>query len=215
MLLSLAEAEYLLRYTALRTDAMLRIKEAIVVEGNYDKIKLSGLIDTTIVVTDGFMIFKNKNMINMLSVLADKCGIIVFTDSDRAGFQIRNYIKNSLKGKNVKHAYIPDIKGKEKRKDRASKEGFLGVEGISDDIILDALKTCITPISESKGRSITKSDLCSMGLSGGSESHNKRTYLLRKLHLPARLSANAMLDVINTLYTYEEFMEVVKNIFEK
>ncbi len=208
-----AAAEYPLRYTASRIKLMLRIKEAIVVEGNYDKIKLSGLIDTTIVVTDGFMIFKNKAMINMLSVLADKCGIIVFTDSDRAGFQIRNYIKNSLKGKNVKHAYIPDIKGKEKRKDKASKEGFLGVEGISDEIILDALKNCITPVEETDGRRITKADLCSMGLSGGSESHNKRTLLLRKLKLPARLSANAMLDVLNTLYTYEEFEETVNKTF--
>ena len=97
---------------------MLKIKEAIVVEGNYDKIKLSQLVDTTIIVTDGFMIFKNKPMMQMIGRLADTCGVIVFTDSDRAGFQIRNHIKNVLSGKNIKHAYIPDIKGKEKRKDK-------------------------------------------------------------------------------------------------
>ena len=154
---------------------MLKIKEAIVVEGNYDKIKLSQLVDTTIVVTDGFMIFKNKDIMQMISALADKCGVIVFTDSDRAGFQIRNHIKNVLHGKNVKHAYIPDIKGKEKRKDKPSKEGFLGVEGISNEIILEALKDCVTPIERTHGKKISKSDLCLVGLSGGSWPEHRRT----------------------------------------
>lgn len=191
---------------------MLKIKEAIVVEGNYDKIKLSSLVDTTIIVTDGFMIYKNKAMMNTISNLADKCGVIIFTDSDRAGFQIRNYIKNSLNGKNIKHAYIPDIKGKEKRKDKPSKEGFLGVEGISDDIILEALKDCITKDETPEKRMITKTDLCVLGLSGGKDSHNNRLSLLRKLKLPSRLSANAMLDVLNKLYTYDEFINIVKNL---
>lgn len=192
---------------------MLKIKEAIVVEGNYDKIKLSQLVDTTIIVTDGFMIFKNKAMMNTISNLADKCGVIVFTDSDRAGFQIRNHIKNSLHGKNIKHAYIPDIKGKEKRKDKPSKEGFLGVEGISDDIIMEALKGCITIADSTDIRKITKTDLCTFGLSGGKDSHNKRTVLLRKLKLPSRLSSNAMLDVLNKLYGYDEFVNILKNMF--
>ncbi len=191
---------------------MLKIKEAIVVEGNYDKIKLSSLVDTTIIVTDGFMIYKNKAMMNTISNLADKCGVIIFTDSDRAGFQIRNYIKNSLNGKNIKHAYIPDIKGKEKRKDKPSKEGFLGVEGISDDIILEALKDCITKDETPEKRMITKTDLCVLGLSGGKDSHNNRLSLLRKLKLPSRLSANAMLDVLNKLYTYDEFINIVKKL---
>ncbi len=192
---------------------MLKIKEAIVVEGNYDKIKLSGLVDTTIVVTDGFMIFKNKSMMNLIGKLADTCGVIVFTDSDRAGFQIRNHIKNVLHGKNIKHAYIPDVKGKEKRKDKPSKEGFLGVEGISDDIILDALKGCITVCTEDSVRKITKSDLCIMGLSGGLDSHAKRTKLLKKLNLPVRLSGNAMLDVLNSIYGYEEFIRITDELF--
>jgi len=193
---------------------MLKIKEAIVVEGNYDKIKLSQLVDTTIIVTDGFMIFKNKSMLNMIGALADKQGVIVFTDSDRAGFQIRNHIKNSLSGKNIKHAYIPDIKGKEKRKEKPSKEGFLGVEGISDQIILDALKDSITLIDEKNERKITKSDLCIMGFSGCADSHQKRTQLLKHLHLPARLSTNAMLDVLNSLYGYDEFIRIINKIFK-
>ncbi len=193
---------------------MLKIKEAIVVEGNYDKIKLSRLVDTTIIVTDGFMIFKNKDIMKMISALADKCGVVVFTDSDRAGFQIRNHIKNVLHGKNVKHAYIPDIKGKEKRKDKPSKEGFLGVEGISDEIILNALKDCITPADQSDAKKISKSDLCLLGLSGGADSHQKRSSLLKRIGLPQRLSANAMLDVINTLYSYEEFADICKKTFE-
>lgn len=192
---------------------MIKIKEAIVVEGNYDKIKLSQIVDTTIIVTDGFMIFKNKQLINMIGKLADKCGVIVFTDSDRAGFQIRNYIKNTLQGKNVKHAYIPDIPGKEKRKDKPSKEGFLGVEGINDEIILNALKDCITPADEKTDRKkITKADLCALGLSGGSDSRQKRNMLLKKLNLPLRLSANAMIDVINSAYTYDEISEIIRNL---
>ncbi len=192
---------------------MLKIKEAIVVEGNYDKIKLSQLVDTTIVVTDGFMIFKNKAIMNMISTLADSCGVIVFTDSDRAGFQIRNHIKNSLHGKNIKHAYIPDIKGKEKRKDKPSKEGFLGVEGISDEIILAALKDSVTIVNDDNKRRITKADLCVVGLSGGANSHIKRMALLKKLKLPSRLSGNAMLDVLNSVYTYEEFIDIINNLF--
>lgn len=146
---------------------MLKIKEAIVVEGNYDKIKLSGIVDTVIVVTDGFMIFKNKSLLRMIGTLADKRGVIIFTDSDRAGFQIRNYIKNSLSGKNIKHAYIPDVKGKEKRKDKPSKEGFLGVEGIDDDIIINAIKNAACVEDEASfGKKITKSDLFSDGFCG-------------------------------------------------
>ncbi len=191
---------------------MIKIKEAIVVEGNYDKIKLSGLVDATIVVTDGFMIFKNKQMMKMLSSLADRNGIIIFTDSDRAGFQIRNYIKNVLKGKNVKHAYIPDIKGKEKRKEKPSKEGFLGVEGVSDDIIISALKNASATEDTQKNdiRLITKADLCIDGLSGTTDSHIKRTEFLKKLGLPVRMSSNMMLDVLNSIYGYDEYKKLLK-----
>lgn len=210
--------EYLPLYIVSETKAvkkMLKIKEAIVVEGNYDKIKLSQIVDTTIVVTDGFMIFKNKPMINMIGKLADKCGVIVFTDSDRAGFQIRNYIKNYLHGKNIKHAYIPDIPGKEKRKDKPSKEGFLGVEGISDEVILNALKECITPLEEKlSDKKITKSDLCMLGLSGGVDSREKRNMLLKKLNLPLRLSTNALLEVLNSAYSCEEVATILSDLFE-
>ena len=150
----------------------------------------------------------------MIGRLADTCGVIVFTDSDRAGFQIRNHIKNVLSGKNIKHAYIPDIKGKEKRKDKPSKEGFLGVEGISDNIILDALKDCITITTDDSKRKITKSDLCLAGLSGCANSHEKRTLLLRKLNLPARLSGNAMLDILNSIYGYDEFIRITNQLFK-
>ena len=188
---------------------MIKIKEAIVVEGNYDKIKLSGIVDTTIVVTDGF---NNKPMLKMLSQLADKKGLIIFTDSDRSGFQIRNYIKNVLKGKNVRHAYIPDIKGKEKRKAKPSKEGFLGVEGVSDELILKALQNAATTdnTSHKDTRPITKADLCADGLSGSADSHNKRTFFLKKLGLPVRMSANTMLDCLNTIYGYDEYKRLIE-----
>jgi len=193
---------------------MLKIKEAIVVEGNYDKIKLSRLVDTTIVVTDGFMIFKNKSLMKLIGTLADKSGVIVFTDSDRAGFQIRNYIKNVLRGKNIKHAYIPDVKGKERRKDKPSREGFLGVEGIDDAIILEALHNAVT-IEDNAGqtRKITKADLCCDGLSGMPDSHIKRTKFLKKLGLPVRMSSNMMLDVLNSVYGYDEYKRLLSEIF--
>jgi len=192
---------------------MIKIKEAIVVEGNYDKIKLSGIVDTTIVVTDGFMIFKNKSQMRLLATLAEKRGIIIFTDSDRAGFQIRNYIKNCLKGKNVKHAYIPDIKGKERRKDKPSKEGFLGVEGVSDEIIINALKSAASAVEDEENvRLITKADLCNDGLCGLSDSHIKRTRFLKKLGLPVRMSSNMMLDCLNAIYGYDEYKKLINNM---
>ena len=195
---------------------MMKIKEAIVVEGNYDKIKLSRIVDTTIIVTDGFMIFKNKSLMKLIGTMADKRGVIVFTDSDRAGFQIRNYIKNVLHGKNVKHAYIPDIKGKERRKDKPSKEGFLGVEGISDDIIIEALKNAVTIEDNNivETRKITKADLCADGLCGMADSHIKRTQFLRKLGLPVRMSSNMMLDVMNSVYGYEEYKRLIDSFFK-
>lgn len=189
---------------------MLKIKEAIVVEGNYDKIKLSQIVDTVIVVTDGFMIFKNKSLLKMIGTLADKRGVIIFTDSDRAGFQIRNFIKSSLKGKNIKHAYIPDVKGKEKRKDKPSKEGFLGVEGIDDDIIIEALKNAaVTADVDNNRKEILKSDLFSDGFCGGGSSHAKRSAFLKSLGLPVRMSANMMLDVLNSVYGYDEYKRLV------
>lgn len=199
---------------------MIKINEAIAVEGNYDKIKLSQLVDTTIVVLDGFMIYKDKPKQNMLKMLADKCGLIILTDSDAAGFRIRTYLKNILSGRNVKHAYIPDIKGKEKRKAKPSKEGFLGVEGMSDDVILKALAEVSSEaqksdISAEMTRKVTKADLFADGFSGGENSHEARRRLTRILGLPARISANMLLDVINSLYTYDEYKLIAKAVMDK
>ena len=195
---------------------MLNIKQAIIVEGNYDKIKLSGIVDTTIVVVDGFMIYKNTKMQNMIKQLADKVGVIIFTDSDMAGFRIRTFLKNILEGKKVYHAYIPDIKGKEKRKDKPSKEGFLGVEGVSDEIIIksltDALKGDFDTKSDDDKRKVTKTDLFMDGFSGGTNSAIYRERLTDVLKLPKRISANMLLDVINNLYTYEEYKMIVSSV---
>ena len=150
---------------------MLKIKEVIIVEGNYDKSKLENIVDGVIVVTDGFMIYKDKKKCEMLKALAQKNGAVIFTDSDSAGFRIRNYLKNILKGCKVRHAYIPDIKGKEKRKNHHSKEGFLGVEGVSDEIILKSLENAGFELNETiDEKKVTKADLYSDGLTGAPDS---------------------------------------------
>ena len=193
---------------------MLKIKEAIVVEGTYDKNKIGQLVDATIITTDGFRIYKDKKKIELIRRFASTTGIIIFTDSDRAGFQIRNYIKNLVGNKNVKHAYIPDIKGKERRKSTPSKEGFLGVEGVSDDIIIESLKNAgITEKQIPEGiRLITKTDLFADGLSGGADSKILREKLMKKLELPRRISANMLLDILNGLYSYEEYKSMIEKL---
>ena len=183
----------------------MTIKEAIVVEGKYDKIRLSGLVDANIICTDGFMIFKNEEMINLLSRLADECGVIVLTDADSAGFKIRNYIKNRLAGKNVKHAFIPSVEGKEKRKDKPGKEGLLGVEGMCDEALIEALSLAGFSQQEERREKITKYDFYQLGLSGGMQSKEKREKLANQLHLPKLISANMLLDVVNILYSKEDF----------
>lgn len=192
---------------------MLDIKEVIVVEGNYDKSKLSGIVNAVIVVTDGFMIFKDKKKCDMLRRLAKEHGAIIFTDSDTAGFKIRNYLKNILRGYDIKHAYIPDIKGKEKRKNHSSKEGFLGVEGVSDEVIITALKNAGYEAAKPKnGKKITKTDFYLDGLCGTDDSSVKRETLKKYLNLPKHLSANMLLDVLNKLYTYEEYKGFMREI---
>lgn len=193
---------------------MLKIKEAIVVEGVYDQNKINQLVDATVITTNGFRIYKDKKKIEMIRRFAATTGIIIFTDSDRAGFQIRNYIKNLVGNKNVKHAYIPDIKGKERRKAVPSKEGFLGVEGVSDDIIVEALKNAgVTEQKLPDGiRLICKADLFADGLSGGADSKILREKLLKNLELPSRISANMLLDVLNGLYGYEEYKKMVSDL---
>lgn len=192
---------------------MLKIKEVIIVEGNYDKSKLENIVDGVIVVTDGFMIYKDKKKCEMLKALAQKNGAVIFTDSDSAGFRIRNYLKNILKGCKVRHAYIPDIKGKEKRKNHHSKEGFLGVEGVSDEIILKSLENAGFELNETiDEKKVTKADLYSDGLTGAPDSAQKREKLKKKLNLPKNLSTNMLIDVINNLYGYEEYKKILTEL---
>ena len=194
---------------------MLKIKEAIVVEGRYDKNTLSQIVDAPILETSGFGIFRDKEQMSLLRRVAERRGLIVFTDSDGAGFVIRNHIKSAIPGKFLKHAYIPDIYGKEKRKAAPGKEGKLGVEGLPPGILLDALRRAGATIEGEDmptPRGITKQDLMELGLSGGSNAGEKRKALQKKLNLPEHMSANAMLQALNLLYTLEELTEIVKSL---
>jgi len=192
---------------------MRKVQEVIVVEGRYDKNKLRQIFDCTVFETSGFSIFSDKQKISLLKKLAEKRGVIILTDSDSAGFLIRNHIKGSLGGISIKHAYIPDIYGREKRKTTGSKEGKLGVEGMSPEIIIQALERggatfddCCDA-AEAK-MPITKTDLYFLSLSGTENSAKNRSELLKKLDLPERLTANSLLDVLNTLYTRDEFFSL-------
>ncbi len=194
---------------------MVKIKEAILVEGRYDKNTLSQIVDAPILETNGFGIFKDKQQMDLLRKIAETRGLIVFTDSDGAGFVIRNYVKSAIEGKYLKHAYIPDIAGKERRKSAPGKEGKLGVEGMRPEIILDALRRCGATIegeSNTASNQITKQDLMELGLSGGPDSSAKRLELLKKLSLPEHMSANAMLQALNLLYTLNELRETVAQL---
>ena len=194
---------------------MVKIKEAIVVEGRYDKNTLSQIVEAPILETSGFGIFKDKQQMALLRRIAETRGLIVFTDSDGAGFVIRNHIKSAIPGKYLKHAYTPDILGKERRKAAPGKEGKLGVEGMSREIILEALRKAGATIEGEEGVSshqITKQDLMVLGLSGGADASTRRLALLKKLGLPERMSPNAMLQALNLLYSLEELEEIVKSI---
>lgn len=196
---------------------MYKIKETIIVEGTYDKIKLSGFIDGVIFTTNGFGIFARRDILKSIKTMAEKTGIVILTDSDTAGFKIRSFVKQYIPEKYVKHAYIPEIKGKEKRKQRAGKEGLLGVEGISEDIIINALKKAgctIDGVSENakSARAVTKADFFSFGLSGGANSSSLRRQLAAELGLPTKISANMLLDVVNRLLDYDEFSQIVASL---
>lgn len=194
---------------------MVRIREAIVVEGRYDKNTLSQIVDAPILETSGFGIFKDKKQLALLRKVAKIRGLIVFTDSDGAGFVIRNHLKSAIDGRCLKHAYIPDIPGKERRKSAPGKEGKLGVEGMSPEIILEALRRAGATIEgeDTPARNgITKQDLMELGLSGGANSAEKRQKLLRKLDLPEHMSANAMLQALNLLYSAEELRSILADI---
>lgn len=192
---------------------MVKIKEAIVVEGRYDKNTLSQILDAPILETSGFGIFKDRQQMALLRRIAETRGLIVFTDSDGAGFVIRNHIKSAIPGKYLKHAYIPDIYGKEKRKASPGKEGKLGVEGMTGEVILESLRRAGATIEGEQKvpvHQITKQDLMALGLSGGADASVKRLKLLKTLNLPEHMSPNAMLQALNLLYTLEELTTIVE-----
>ena len=191
---------------------MVKIKEAILVEGRYDRNTLAQIVDAPILETAGFGIFRDKEQMRLLRRVAEKRGLIVFTDPDGAGFVIRNYVRSAIPGQYLKHAYVPDIMGKERRKRTGGKEGKLGVEGMKPEIILDALRRAGATIEGEEGASskgITKQDLMELGLSGGPDSSVKRRDLMKKLGFPEHLSANALLQALNLLYTPEELEKLV------
>lgn len=195
---------------------MFRIQEAIVVEGRYDKNTLSQVVDTLILETAGFGIFKNPEQMALLRKAAEKRGLIVLTDSDGAGFVIRNRIKGAIPQNLVKHAYIPDVYGKEKRKKQKGKEGKLGVEGMPPQVLEQVLRRAGATFLEEAAPeerntpAITKADLFAAGLTGGTDSAAKRLALLKELNLPEHMSANALLAVLNGCYSREEARTILK-----
>ena len=194
---------------------MIKLKEAVIVEGRYDKIKLKNLIDAPIIETNGFRIFNDKERRDMIRQIADRRGILIMTDSDGAGLVIRNFLNGAVDKSKIKHCYIPQLEGKEKRKEQKSKEGFLGVEGVPDDVIIEAIrKSGATVIGEEAAQTneITKADLFMLGLTGTANSAQKRKKLLKKLNMPDYLSTNAMLTALNCLYSLEELKSVLNEI---
>lgn len=191
---------------------MIHIDQAIVVEGKYDKNTLSQLVDAAIFETDGFGVMNDREKTSFLRRVAEKRGLIILTDSDSAGFLIRNYLKGCLPKENVFHAYIPDIYGKEKRKTAPGKEGKLGVEGMPPDILLKALHDAGVNASENyeKREMISKNDFYSLGLSGTENSKQNRALLIRKLQFPEHISTNALIDAINILYTKDDFYRLMQ-----
>ena len=194
---------------------MIKIKEAVIVEGKYDKIKLSAIIDTVIIETDGFAVFKDKEKQKLIRFLAEKRGIVIMTDSDSAGFKIRNFINGITKSENIKNVYIPDIYGKEKRKTEVSKEGKLGVEGMKPDVIMSSLEKAGVLCSSNdkkQGREITHTDFFEDGISGGENSSAIRKALAKQLDLPERISSSSLLKIINVYMTYDEYKDAVSAV---
>lgn len=195
---------------------MIKVNEAIIVEGKYDKIKLCSVVDAVIIVTDGFGIFRDSEKLGLIRYYAEKTGIIILTDSDSAGRKIRGYIKGAVKTGSVRNVYIPDVFGKEKRKVKPSAEGKLGVEGIDVKTLLEAFeKAGVTASERTSVPDITKVTLFELGLSGGNNSSELRKRLQKKLGLPSLLSAGALLEVLNTMMTAEELTEKVQELKEE
>ena len=194
---------------------MIKIKEAVIVEGKYDKIKLSSIIDAPIITTDGFGIFKDKEKQKFIRSLAEKRGILILTDSDSAGLMIRSFLGGSIKKEYIKHVFIPELFGKEKRKTEKSAEGLLGVEGVPDKVIIEALeKAGVTSDSEEEKNTspITKYDLYEDGFFGRENCTERRRILLSKASLPSKLSTNALVEMLNVFMTREEYKNIVKEI---
>lgn len=196
---------------------MIKIKEAVIVEGKYDKIKLSSIIDAPIITTDGFRIFKDKEKQKFIRNLAEKRGLLILTDSDSAGLMIRSFLGGTIKKEYIRHAYIPELFGKEKRKTEASAEGLLGVEGVSAEVIIKALEKAgifSDEQTEKPSDPITKIDLYDDGFFGTDNCAEKRKILLEKASLPSKLSTNALVEMLNVFMTREEYKNLVREIEE-
>ncbi len=193
---------------------MIHLNEAVIVEGKYDRIKLQSVLDAVILETHGFSIFKDKEQMALIRRMAETHGVVVLTDSDRAGFLIRNYLRGALPAGRVKHVYIPDIYGKERRKRQPSKEGKLGVEGIPPRVLEESLRRAGVPFetAAAPAQRITKADLYEAGLTGRENSLARRTRLLIHLQLPRRLAPNGMLEVLNALLTRQEFFALAEKL---
>lgn len=193
---------------------MLHLNKTVIVEGKYDKAKLAALVDANIITTDGFDIFRDRAKLNMIRALAARTGVVVLTDSDRAGFRIRRHIAGALLPGQVTHVYIPDLAGKERRKQRPGAEGLLGVEGVPDAVLLEAFaRAGLTGEGpKATGAPVTVADLVELGLSGGPNSHALRCAFLKALELPQRLSAKALLQTVNALYDREAFFTLANRI---
>ncbi|NMA79392.1 MAG: DUF4093 domain-containing protein [Clostridiales bacterium] len=193
---------------------MIHLEQAIIVEGKYDKIKLSSIIDAVIIPTNGYGIFKDKKKIELIRMFARTKGIIILTDSDSAGFLIRSHIKSIIPEGEVMNVYIPDIFGKERRKAHPSAEGKLGVEGIPTQKLLDAFKKAgvLPNEKKEKGKKITKVDLYNDGLTGRENSAKMRELLLKELSLPSLMTTNSMLEIMNSMMSYDEYRDLIQGL---
>ncbi|MBQ7093533.1 MAG: DUF4093 domain-containing protein [Clostridia bacterium] len=189
-----------------------KLSQAIIVEGKYDKIRLSNIFDTIIVATEGFGIFNDKSKQKYIKKLADSCGVIILTDSDGAGFVIRNFVRNICAGGKIYNAYIPDISGKEKRKTAPSKENKLGVEGIDDDIIRKSIANLSLSEEQPRIGDISMGDLFELGIIGGDNSSFLRKELTKEIDLPEHISSKALLEIINLMFSLEELRQIIANL---